>query len=141
MENKEIEEKLTVLEQAIVNLKIESFDTTFKFESLLRNSVQKNLITLDEFIDSVIEHTKLQNKLKELKTQPELLERVKLAASYNSLPETRFHIYADDLLLRQQIEAAGGCLPHVAKEILQSLPISNSLKIYFEQFLTVKDNA
>lgn len=142
MEKKEVEQivdaKLKELEPFFNHLKGESYDVSFKLEALLRRLVYTEFFSMDDYINSIIEHDKLQKKFKELKEVPEILNRVKLAKEYNALPETLFNVYADDIGAIQQVEAAGGCLPAVAEAVL-SLPHSTGCRLYFEKYLAKDD--
>jgi len=137
---KELENKLDQITKAygqdIMQIRAGFFQLSNRFEALLRYMVTNKALTLEQFLFALEEYQRFRNKLISLaKEKPVIIERVKDAATYNET--AYFKIYADDLDLLGQIEAAGGTSPITAALITEALPSTERLKLYFKKYSVV----
>lgn len=131
---KQLEQLAQVSSQEIVQLKATFFQQANRFEALLRYLVTGKSLSMEQFLFALEEYQRFRNKLIALsKEKPMVLDRVKESSTYNE--QAYFKIYADDLDLVSQIEAAGGTSPQTAELISESLPSTDRLRLYLKKYL------
>lgn len=135
---KELEKKLDKVAQAygqdIMQLKTTFFQQANRFEALLRYLITGKGLSMDQFLFALEEYQRFRNKLISLaKEKPMIVDRVNDSVTYNET--AYFKIYADDLDLASQIEAAGGTSPQTAKLISEVIPLTDRLRLYLKKYL------
>jgi hypothetical protein len=135
---KTLETKLEQLSQAygkeLVQTKTMFFQHANRFEALLRYIITGKTLTMEQFLFALEEYQRFRTKIASLmKGSPSVVNRVNGASEYNK--DAYFKIYADDVDVISQIEAAGGTTAETAELIMSSLPSTERLKLYMNKFL------
>lgn len=111
--------------QQIMQLKIENFRISSRFEALLRHLYSKGTVDFVDYSESLVEFQTLNKKIVEINKNQNLVERVKTAIEYNK--NSAFKIYGDEVNLLAQIKESGGTSSDTAKLILGNLLCSKTL--------------
>lgn len=147
-EEKELQQKVQKLENQMTDLlnatktvitevhqlKNMFFQQASRFETLLRYLVDKEVLSLDQFLSALEAYQVFRNELTTLlKEKESIVERVKASQEYNK--NNKFKLYADDLELLSQIEKAGGTSHSTAKLIVDSLPMTKQFREKIQKYM------
>jgi hypothetical protein len=144
----ELEKHIQKIESDAANeisqLKTKSFRSDIRFESLLRLMTSKEIVSVNDFQEAVIQFQQLNNVLGQIGNIHSIVDKVNAAAEFNkasnAISNKRMKIYADDLGIKKIIEDAGGTSDSTARIVLSKLAMSETMSAFMKQFIDPTKN-